>query len=614
MISDVFGLNTVYERQTERTWTEDPNFGYFVGGESGSGDLSRIDRFDVSTETPSVISPLTRTRSRNDALSSNFYGYTAGDPASCTIERLDFSSDVSQLSTNSIPTDYGLGASVSNNSYGYFSGGDRSARSCLIDRLEFSNDTVSRPASALPFVRRYHYGTENDSYGYFGGGQQPGTTCVITRLDFSNDNVSNPGNNLPQGVVQHATASSNTYGYYVSGSGTDIRKLDFSTEVSSISTPFVKQNDKFASFSTNKYGYFGGGQGLFSDVDRLDFSNDTSTSLGAPSNFLPPSTSGARDFLAAFSSGKAGRSIKHLRKTSGTDVDGRPISSTYGYFGAGWIYTNFDRLDFSTETTSLTDSSFATPLTYGRASIYNSFYGYFLGGNISQPTRTSRIDRFDFSTGTIEDITPSVGLSPVRSLSRGFSNSIYGYVGGGLVPGSTRIDNIDRFEFSTETIDSPGSYQLSQARNAPATVSTPQYGYFGGGQTTPARVNTVDRLDFSSETMLVTDSLPAIAGGLASIDDSSYGYFGGGTDGTFLTTIQRLDFSNETTETPGSYTLSQGRNLLVGVSNSYYGYFAGGADSPVATSTMDRFEFSSETSTTTNPLQFDRHFLAAVSN
>ena len=57
------------------------------------------------------------------------------------------------------------------------------------------------------------------------------------------------------------------------------------------------------------------------------------------------------------------------------------------------------------------------------------------------------------------------------------------------------------------------------------------YGYFGGGQSpaeSPSTVNTIDRLDFSNETTSAPgNNLSLVKYALAVVSSSSYGYFGG---------------------------------------------------------------------------------------
>jgi hypothetical protein len=78
-----------------------------------------------------------------------------------------------------------------------------------------------------------------------------------------------------------------------------------------------------------------------------------------------------------------------------------------------------------------------------------------------------------------------------------------------------------------------------------------EFGYFGGG-TVPPVVSTIDRLDFSNETISAPgNNLTQARSGLAAVSNSNYGYFAGGTP-PFACTIDRLDFSNETTSAPGN--------------------------------------------------------------
>ena len=128
------------------------------------------------------------------------------------------------------------------------------------------------------------------------------------------------------------------------------------------------------------------------------------------------------------------------------------------------------------------------------------------------------------------------------------------------------------------------------------------YGYFAGGinpAVSPSYVATVDRIDFLNETAsLPGNNLPSGRKEIGTVSSSSYGYFGGGYDGSnHINTRNRLDFSNETFSAPGN-NLSQVRQGLGGTQSSSYGYFAGGSDpavSPSYVDTVDRIDFSSET-------------------
>ena len=93
-----------------------------------------------------------------------------------------------------------------------------------------------------------------------------------------------------------------------------------------------------------------------------------------------------------------------------------------------------------------------------------------------------------------------------------------------------------------------------------------EYGYFAGGFA-PTRVCTIERLDFSNETTSnPPTNLTQARTSLAAVSNSNYGYFGGGGTPGNVCTIDRLDFSNETTSAPGN-NLTQARQGLAAVSN-----------------------------------------------
>ena len=160
----------------------------------------------------------------------------------------------------------------------------------------------------------------------------------------------------------------------------------------------------------------------------------------------------------------------------------------------------------------------------------------------------------------------------------------YGYFGGGYTP--PRVDTVDRIDFSNETTSAPG-INLTQARYNLAACSSSSYGYFACGQNPPLEpdyVATVDRIDFSNETTSAPGyNLTQGRTGLAAVSSSSYGYFAGGffnPPPTYSNRMNRIDFSNETTSAPG-YDLTQAKVGLATVSSSSYGYFGGGDAPPV---------------------------------
>jgi hypothetical protein len=218
-------------------------------------------------------------------------------------------------------------------------------------------------------------------------------------------------------------------------------------------------------------------------------------------------------------------------------------------------------------------------------------YGYY-GGGVSNST----ITRLDFSNETVSN--PGKNLLSARSKLSATSSSSYGYFGGGYTP-PLYVITITRLDFSNETVSNPGK-NLPTARGFLAATSSSSYGYFGGGLSTPGTANyisTITRLDFSNET--VSDpgkNLPTVITQLATISSSSYGYFGGGFTPPLnarISTITRLDFSNETTSNPGK-NLPTARGALAATSSSSYGYFGGGFNPTSEISTISRLDFFNE--------------------
>ena len=95
-----------------------------------------------------------------------------------------------------------------------------------------------------------------------------------------------------------------------------------------------------------------------------------------------------------------------------------------------------------------------------------------------------------------------------RNFASWSESGLYGYYGGGFIPTPARVSTIDRLDFSNETVTTP-SPKLSQSKSYLAATSSSSYGYFGGGYVPPAAISTIDRLDFSTET--VTTPTPKLS-------------------------------------------------------------------------------------------------------
>ena len=306
---------------------------------------------------------------------------------------------------------------------------------------------------------------------------------------------------------------------------------------------------------------------------------------------------------------------EQIKNIANDNFESWPESATYGYFCGGEAppqVTTVDRIDFSNETTSAPGNNLPQARR-GLAAVSSSSYGYFGGGRnpVESPSRVDTIDRIDFSNETTS--APGNNLSQARTGLEAVSSSSYGYFGGGsAVSNDNKEATIDRIDFSNETTSAPGN-NLTEARRELGATQSSSYGYFGGGSSTKS---TVDRLDYSNETTSAPgNNLPEGRERLAALSNSSYGYFVGGYREFALTsqrdTVDRIDFSNDTVSEPGN-NLPEGRSRLAACSSNSYGYFGGG-NGP--TETVERIDFSSETfSVPGNNLPQARRQLAALSN
>ncbi|NDB86782.1 MAG: hypothetical protein EB127_29430, partial [Alphaproteobacteria bacterium] len=169
-----------------------------------------------------------------------------------------------------------------------------------------------------------------------------------------------------------------------------------------------------------------------------------------------------------------------------------------------------------------------------------------------------------------------------------------------------------------------GAFTLNDARGSRLTGDwlnkefVANYGWFGGGA--PAIVSTVDRIDFSNDTSTasVRGPLSLAKRQLSATGNSNYGWFGGGTNNlapnTIYSTIDRVDFSNDSATVSTKGPLSASRYDLAATGNSNYGWFGGGSPGPL--SRVDRIDFSNDSATSSprGPLSLARQLLAATGN
>ena len=344
-------------------------------------------------------------------------------------------------------------------------------------------------------------------------------------------------------------------------------------------------DNNFASWPEGAtYGYIAGGQlptGRISTVHTLDFATDIIQALN-PANAITSTL------------------------TSGATVK----TSSYGYIGGGFTPPITDvvrRYDFSTLTASNPGNDLPVT-TYNNMSLQTRSYGYFCGGE--SPPVISSIFKLDFSNETISDpgnyIPPGAGRTGGSGLQ--FSEDASdGYFAGGYAPlNAPNFDEVARFNFSTETVSDPGANLLLN-RSRSASFSSLSTGY-QAGSTQPTFSPAILKWSFETET---SSSLPGIMpsslGYSSGVASNENGYVVGGINPSIVrvSSVHKLNFSTDTltssiTMPPGtlisqSSSFSGGQSVARGNGYRTYGYWAGGStgfNDPNFLSSIARQDFS----------------------
>ena len=312
--TNIFGIGEVYELQREGLWVEKNRESYREYGYFGGGSLlSTVDRIDYSNDlsTASIRGPLTLNRYQLSATgNSNFGYYIAGNIATPTvlttiIDRVDYSNDgtIALLRGNTTSGADGRSFGATGNSnFGYIGNWPYVSTT---NRIDYSNDNLTASVRGpLSSAKGYAVATGNQNFGYFGGGYSPGPTnwSKVDRIDYSND-----------------------------------------LSRSSVRGPLSSAKSNFGATGNSNFGYFGGGgyvvpSSLISTVDRIDYSNDTVTaSVRGPLTI-------AKTFLSATG------------------------NSNFGYFGGGLPgpVSTVDRIDYSNDSVT---ASVRGPLSLARSQL-----------------------------------------------------------------------------------------------------------------------------------------------------------------------------------------------------------------------------------------------------
>jgi len=682
-----------------RMATGNLSYGYWSGGGgNGPPSITSVDRLDYSSDTTTAVAkgPLSSTRYKGAATGNGDYGYIAGgtpSPYKSSIDRIDYSNDTATAASGKGPlsiarVNFG-DAATGTNDYGYWGGGFKAyANISTIDRLDYSSDTSTasvkgpmtliRARLAAVGSRAYGFPTTGNPatrsitqingtpYGYFGGGKEPSDVSTVDRIDYSNDTTTaSTKGPLSSAKYTGGSTGNTSYGYWGGGGPSSgistVDRVDYSSDTgtAAVKGPLNRSTYLIAATGNASYGYFAGDV-PGSSVSRIDYSSDTDT---------------------ASPKGPLSYSTFYLGATGNRD---------YGWFGAGTnsALSTVCRIDYSNDTPTASPKGDLSAPNNMVAATGNASYGYFGAGEPA--ALTSKVDRIDYSNDTATALVKGP-LTAVRSRHGATGDTNYGYFGGGLAPSIT--STVDRLDFSNDTtaalkgpltaarrnvtgaspqanslgsdtvylwndisgrgnnatitdsrfratdggyftFDGTGDFLTVPSTNAFAFgtedfsveywVKTGQgsvgndYGYNAGGRTPGSTDHTtVDRIDFSNDTatLVAKGPLSENRSYAASITSQSYGYAANNAFTGPRTSVERIDYANDTATGVQKGAMAASSYYRAGSSNTNYGWVSGGP-AWSGTTLVDRIDFADDTATALlrGNLSISRHHPQAVGN
>ena len=553
-----------------------PAYGYLAGGVT----ISTVQRIDYAsdTSTPTIAHGLHTEQSKGGGAGNITHGYTFGGDAysapSTITFRLDYSNDaVVPVSKGKLSAAGNYMSSVGNANFGYSGGRHNPTTGSLVDKLDYSNDTetaVALPVGMTPGATHGYSTTGNQSFGYFIGGKDPtnitgNRLSSVRRLDYSNDTAGTSLRGPLSSTTNYATATGNAnFGYTISSpygnAGSKIDRIEYANDIITAVTKGSLTSPGYLRSATGSadFGYFCGGIPHYTKVDRIDYSNDTATA-SAKGN-LSVGTRQMQPFSAQQS----------------------------GLFSQSYI-PRVRFIDLALETPA------TAPTPAGPA------MGYFAGGKSPSVPTVTQIQRVDYASDTATALIKG-HLPTEHSNGGGTGSNSYGYTLGGEAPGNS--SNVRRSDYANDTATASPKGPLSTAGSYLGSVGNINYGYTAGRGGPSPNYSIIDRVDYANDTLTAsvpnpTGCYPGSASSYAAVGNQSYGYFVSGANppSGMVTTVRRLDYSNDTAQTSPKGPINNSHYNMAGTGNANYGYVTSGGSGGSSTSRIDRIEYANDTAT-----------------
>ena len=219
-------------------------------------------------------------------------------------------------------------------------------------------------------------------------------------------------------------------------------------------------------------------------------------------------------------------------------------------------------------------------------------HGWFGGGTVGS-SRVNNIDRIIFASDTVNAVD-RCNLTLSRCYLASFADSTYCWFGGGAVwYGPPSFDDetnvVDRITLSNDTGNAIDRCNLSVAKHTLKGFANDTYGWFGGGYPVPNHTK-VDRITLANDTANAIYRCDMSITSYSTITDLTHGWFCGSS-------IERITLSDDTTNAINRCSVSVTRWEFAAITNYVYGWFGGGYTYTPATvyNIVDRITIANDT-------------------
>jgi len=651
--SNIFSLELLYKKQLEGSWStindvfvfQGPsnipnNTGFIGGGKNASQNpapnVSSTQKIDFANDSATAVTKGSLNTAVHDSGggSSTTHGYWAGGRDASnnnisTLSRIDYANDTAVASPKGEGPARSNTAGCSNDTHGYWLGGSPSYP--RIFRTTWANDTATQVSPGANNPRSYSWvqaaaaGNQDFAWSDGGGGPYSGQ---LAKLDYANDTVDMANSTYLNFIggqgYKHVAVGNAAYGYWSSGENHDITRnsricrVDWANDTG---TAVIKGNlsvvRAFAMGSSNpSQGYWIGGTNSttlngngVTYVERIDFANDTTTSMKGPLNFNQSDGNGGQV-------GARSNALSPAGSTGPAVLQGDyypPVGADFGYITAGTAnppeYSVVDRIDYANDTAVAAPKSPTIQSARGVSSLSSQNHGYTIGG--SNSASASIVSRLDFTSDILAQAPKASYQYTTGGAGAATGNESFGYISGGGYPYRTSIDRLD---YSNDLTSMFLKGNLATARALHAAAGNSSFGYHAAGaEPYPSpRLSSVERIDYSNDTATASPKGPLNIENeyLGATGNATYGYFGGGY---FTSKVDRIEYANDTaTASPKGPLIYTFYTSATG--NSSYGYWTEGSSG--SKTAVGRLEYASDTTTASpkGPLSLSRFDTGALSS